>query len=515
MLTVCIQPQEESKVRFAPAPFGPIWEHILKESLGGLRTGPLPSLDKIIALSGQLMDASGNDYTVAMSAGRMWAGPAVWFGSMEAKGDLGRWIEGGDIPPGHFLPERFVLPAGRLPLTRQSVALLLSSLIPLEQALPIIPDLWCDCGLGRISIDQHFEKLLVLAQSDPDTADLIFRGELIEAEKRLLNTGWLGLVRRSAVLWLVGDLFRTGQLVRSIDDIAHRTVGLNRILLFQEQARNSRPAASRGSWLRVGSALGNLSEGFKSIERLIFYPEEGKRPKFREGDGFKALRDYLENSSIAKGIKEDLRSNGVHYRFRIGRIGNSLRFHSNYAEQLRKQPQKGRRKDKFKGTKSESSADPGLADKSCFEIIVGIQPIAAIAAVAILIGKALEILEKGSSDQSVTVLERVALTPWDCNSAPKVRTNFKLMIQLMRIHWWNYKMGKNCAVDWLHVNFNEAGAIRDARADVEVDTVFKNEIELARDFINSAEPVRDDALASHYDFPRARNFVDISMRYRN
>lgn len=512
MLSIKMKSQDGFRLRFTPAPFGPIWEQILQESLSGLGTGPQPSLDRITALSGQLLDAAGNDYTVALSVGRLWAQHVVWFGSTDAMADMGRWVDGCDVQPGHLLPERFVLPPGRLAFNQQNINVLLMALIPIQQALPIIPEIWSDCGLKRVSIAEHFDELIALSQIDPDTAELIFRGDLIKAETLLLNSNWIDLVWRSAVLWLIADIFRTGQLVRSIDQIAHRAVDLNKLLL-QPQAPKARVASPRGPWLRVGSALGNSSAGFSSIAGLIFYPEEGRKPKFRERDEFKALRNFLEDSPTAKKIEANSGNNGVHYRYRLGKIGSSLKFHANATSRLRAQPQKGNRKGSTKVDLS-SLSDTGLADKSSVEIILGVPPIPAIIASAILVDMALENLRKGAQDRHNPILEHVALTKWDSKNNYIVKSNFKIIIHLMRAHWWNYEFGKNCNTDWHNINLSAPGILSATRVDLERETLLQTEIEIARKFIRNMPPVKDDKFDAYVNFPRSRRFIDISMRYR-
>lgn len=513
MLSVHVEPQDNFKMRFAPGPFGPLWQEILKESLSGIRAGPLPDLNRITDLCGQLLHNAGNHYTVALSAGQLWARGVAWFGSVEAMAEMGHWIDGGDAPPGHLLPERFVLPTGQFPLNQQNIDRLISALIPLEQALPILPELWRDCGLGSLSVDQHFEELLALNVGEPDTADLIFRGDLIEAEKRLLNTKWLALVRRSAVLWLFADLFRTGLLVRSLNDIARRATELNKVLT--QGAQKARAADARGPWLRTGSALANVSAGYSSIAGLIFYPDEGKKPKFREKDDFKQLHDCLKRSPVVQANNASLKDSGVHYRFKLGNIGSALRFHSRATNHLRSQPQKSNSKPSELESMEPTPTPLNLADKSAFEIIAGLQPLPATITVAILIEMALEILRDGVQDQQNPILERVALTPWSNNGSLELRTNFNIVIQLIRVHWWNYEVGKNSNVNWRDVDLNERSDILSARINLRAEKLLQTETRQARDFMKGMKPLKDDALALQYDLPRARNFIDISMRYRN
>jgi hypothetical protein len=514
MLSVTPETQTDFKSRFSAAPAGPIWEQILLESLKGLRTGAKPDLEQIVRLSGNLLEGAGSYYTVALTAGQLWARPILWFG-VGGIGDKGRWADGGDVPPGHLLPENFVLPSERIPLNELNIWNLLRSLIPIEKALAIMPHIWSEYGLTSTSIDEHVSELLELATIDPNTADLIFRGEVIAAETLLLSTKWLSLVRRTAAIWLVADLFRTGLLVRAINDNARRLPDLGNVLLHGEQSEPAGVKKFRRPWLRNGSVMTSTVADFEMLAELTFYPSEGKRPKYPEKAAFKALHERLENSPAAIAEQNRLKNNSVHYRFSVGKIRSRLKFHADAVNQIRRQPQKLPNSKRSPEEQAPDRRASRLPDTSGFETIVGVAPLPAIFAVAILADLALTRLKVGAQDNSKPILESVALTPWANNAAMEVKSNFKIMILMMRIQWWNYVYQQESDIDWAAVDFSDKSSLTTARAELEADKLTQTEIRAAREFIKAHNAPIEGGLGAHYDLPRVRGFLDLSMRYRN
>jgi hypothetical protein len=454
-------------------------------------------------------------FDLLFGEGRQAARNLIWH-AQSAEDGRGAWLAGGWVAPGHLLPERFTLAAGATSAEANEIWRIIRGLIPIGQALDLIPIIWKNSGLGQMAVSEHVEELLDLAQCNPAAADLVQRGKLIEAELMVLGDArWVELVRRHYVIWLIADVFRTARLVLSVDATAKKIISLNAALVSPFVANQAAEKSDTVfAWTKVGAVAGDSEDRLKMLRTLPDYPtEDGRRPAFREKQIFIDLHKATMTSPKVPDVKERLAEEDIDYRVDLMKYVPRTDDNIRAIGRIRKDPRKRPRKHGKPSPKKTPKADMRLSELTVVEAVLGVAPMPGILMVAALATDVLNRLQLSNLPPTNAILRDLTCAPWPGKNV-RVSSDLYLMIQLIRVHWFDLGAGRDSLTPWKTADLGDPAVLKSARSELRSEDRLQHSMREAAQKIARYSTGKPVAIQRRYNFPAVRAVFDLSARYR-
>jgi hypothetical protein len=429
----------------------------------------------------------------------------------------GGWLQSGRPAPGHLLPQRFQVPTDAVELTSAGIKRLMRELLPSLQFRQMLPYLWGGCGLRSCSLNVHLTEVLELAQSDPEAAAMLLKGDLVAVEQQLHGRCDLQLLRRHAIVWIVADVFRTARLIDSVNDSARKSVALTDLLLGQQRSE-------KGD-VKQGALLGAAETILTALADLPNAPPPGVaqptgRPNLLLSRVREAFKDADQVAELEKTLSRGLPDIRDQLRSMVPQI-DAARVDASNARKRQAAGNPGTRYTKADTPiNDEAVARSGMSNETAFKALFNVAPLVGLLIVALRASQALQIIRTALNTPDAKVMAAISQMPWvDDLDVP---IDMKIIVHLCRremlgledepLTEWNVETR---FIDWVTADLSEAEIYRRAKTEINARKLLQSQTREAKQVIRhiaKRSPKSTDRLPNLETM--AQNF-DLSFRYRN
>lgn len=441
----------------------------------------------------------------------------IWFGAVD-RDAKGGWLLSDRPAPGHLVPARFEVPDSAVDCTEEAIKNLIWQIVPIRQLRQILQHLWHGCKLGPCAMDGHIADLVRLASADPAACKLVLKGDLRAAESHFEGTDWLPVIRRHAVVWVVGDIIRTARLIGAVNEGARTGTALTDVAVRGRRRDNGD--------VKNGALLGTMSTLAKGLIALPGWYQQGEtRPAHCPNQLVSSLQAALENSPEVKALEAKLEDSGQDFRAQIGTMLPQL---SNFVAEL---------DDARRRTSGSTLIDPETsgeisagsnqpiagtcaANETVFSSIFSIAPLVALAVVGLRATQALQMIRDAVSSPSKMVMNDLANMPWV--AALRLPVAMKIVIHICRVELLGLeeqnelgRFGGERLVDWDHADFEDPDTYKAACVEMDSRKLLQKQLREARTVIGDLEDPSPIPQVCEEYFESIEKYFDLSFKFRN